>query len=196
MTEHYFTASPESAHEDRHFTAEFAGRTLSFRTDAGVFSKQHIDPGSLLLVRSLPRDLAGEVLDVGCGWGAMTVLALAAHPEIRVTMTDVNERALALARENVRRNGMQARALLSDGLSAVEGSFSAVMTNPPIRAGKEVVFRIFRDAARHLVPGGALYAVVRKQQGAPSALRFLKEVYREADVIERDGGYWILRGTV
>ena len=88
---------------------------------------------------------------------------------------------------------MEAEALLSDGFSAVEGEFDAVITNPPIRAGKKVVYGIFEGAAAHLADGGALYAVVRKQQGAPSALAFLKELFREAEVIERSGGYWILR---
>ncbi len=196
MAEHYFTSNPESAHEDRRFTVEFTGRTLVFRTDAGVFSKQHVDPGSLLLCRCLPDGLSGDVLDVGCGWGAMTVLTLAAHPDVRATMSDVNERALALARENVAANGMEAEAILSEGFAKIGGRFDAVITNPPIRAGKEVVYGIFRDAKAHLRPGGALYAVVRKQQGAESALRFLKSVYAEADVTEKDGGYWILRGRV
>ncbi len=196
MPEHYFTSKPESAHEDRRFTAEFAGKTLFFQTDAGVFSKQHIDPGSLLLCKNLPGDLSGNVLDLGCGWGAMTVLTLAAHPDVRMTMSDVNERALELADENVAANGMKARAILSEGFKKIDGLFDAVITNPPIRAGKEVVYGIFRDAGAHLRPGGALYAVVRKQQGAESALRFLKSVYVAADVIEKDGGYWILRGIV
>ena len=110
MPEYYYTASPTSGHEDRHFNHVFAGRTLRFCTDAGVFSKQHIDPGSELLCASLPQALSGDVLDMGCGWGAMTVLTLAAHPQVRMTMADINERALALARQNVADNGMQAAA--------------------------------------------------------------------------------------
>ena len=193
MPEYYYTASPTSGHEDRHFTHVFAGRTLRFRTDAGVFSKQHIDPGSELLCASLPEGFDGDVLDMGCGWGAMTVLTLAAHPQARMTMADINERALALAKQNVADNGMQAAALLSDGFSAVEGEFDAVITNPPIRAGKAVIYAMFEDARAHLREGGALYLVIRKQQGAPSALKFLKTLYADAQVIARDGGYWIIR---
>jgi len=133
------------------------------------------------------------VLDMGCGWGAMTVLTLAAHPDVRMTMADVNERALALARQNVEQNGMRAEAVLSDGFSQIAGMFDAVITNPPIRAGKAVIYKMFEDARAHLRDGGALYLVIRKQQGAPSALKFLKERYASAEVIERDGGYWILR---
>ncbi|MDO5298545.1 MAG: methyltransferase [Clostridia bacterium] len=192
MPDYYYTANPTSAHEERSFRAVFAGRTLAFDTDAGVFSKQHIDPGSELLCRSLPQDLAGDVLDLGCGWGAMTVMTLAAHPDVRMTMADINERALALAVGNVQKNGMQARALLSDGFAQIEGMFDAVITNPPIRAGKAVIYGMFEDARAHLRPGGALYLVIRKQQGAPSALKFLKGLYAGAEVIERDGGYWVI----
>ena len=193
MTEHYYTSSPTSGHEERHFNHVFAGKVLRFQTDAGVFSKQHIDPGSELLCSALPDDLTGRVLDMGCGWGAMTILTLAKCPSCEITMADVNERALALAQENVAANRMQAKAVLSDGFAEIEGEFDAVITNPPIRAGKAVIYKMFEDAKAHLVSGGELYLVIRKQQGAPSALKFLKELYGKAEVIERDGGYWIIR---
>ena len=192
MPEHYYTSAPTSAHEERRFSLEFAGKQLRFETDAGVFSKQHVDPGSLLLCKSLPDGLCGDVLDMGCGWGAMTVMTLAAHPDVRMTMADVNERALELAVRNVRENGMTAAALLSDGFASVEGTFDAVITNPPIRAGKAVIYKMFEDAQEYLKNGGALYLVIRKQQGAPSALKFLQTLYESARVIERDGGYWII----
>lgn len=191
MAEYYYTNNPTSEHEERHFTSVFMGRTLAFETDAGVFSKQHIDPGSEILCKSLP-ELRGRVLDMGCGWGAMTVMALARFPALDVTMADVNERALDLAVRNVQKNGMHAKAVLSDGFERVEGEFDAVMTNPPIRAGKAVIYRMFEDAKAHLAEGGRLFLVIRKQQGAPSALKFLKELYAEAETIERDGGYWVI----
>ena len=187
MAEYYYTNNPTSEHEERHFTSVFMGRTLAFETDAGVFSKQHIDPGSEILCKSLP-ELHGRVLDMG----AMTVMALARFPALDVTMADVNERALDLAVRNVQKNGMQAKAVLSDGFERVEGEFDAVMTNPPIRAGKAVIYQMFEDAKAHLAEGGRLFLVIRKQQGAPSALKFLKELYAEAETIERDGGYWVI----
>ena len=192
MAEHYYTNNPTSEHEERSFRAVFAGRVLAFDTDAGVFSKQHVDPGSELLCKALPDTLSGRVLDMGCGWGAMTVMTLARFPKAQVTMADVNERALSLAVSNVEKNHMTATAILSDGFEKIEGEFDAVITNPPIRAGKAVIYKMFEDAKAHLVPGGALYLVIRKQQGAPSALKFLKELYGKAEVIERDGGYWII----
>ena len=196
MPEYYYTNVPTSEHEERSFRAVFAGKVLAFDTDAGVFSKQHVDPGSELLCKSLPDDLSGDVLDMGCGWGAMTVMTLARFPKVNVTMADVNERALGLAVSNVEKNRMTATAVLSDGFEKIEGEFDAVITNPPIRAGKAVIYKMFEDAKVHLREGGALYLVIRKQQGAPSALKFLKELYRKAEVIERDGGYWIIRCVV
>jgi len=196
MPEYYYTSAPTSEHEERSFRSVFAGKVLAFDTDAGVFSKQHVDPGSELLCRSLPDDLAGDVLDMGCGWGAMTVMTLARFPQVNVTMADVNERALGLAVSNVQKNRMSAKAVLSDGFEKIEGGFDAVITNPPIRAGKAVIYKMFEDAKAHLREGGSLYLVIRKQQGAPSALKFLKELYRKAEVIERDGGYWIIRCDV
>ena len=195
MPDYYYTASPTSEHEKRSFRAVFAGRVLAFDTDAGVFSKQHVDPGSELLCSALPADLSGEVLDMGCGWGAMTVMTLAKCPSVKITMADVNERALALAVSNVAKNRMEAKAVLSDGFEKIEGMFDAVITNPPIRAGKAVIYKMFEDAKAHLCEGGRLYLVIRKQQGAPSALKFLKELYAKAEVIERDGGYWIIECT-
>ena len=193
MPEHYYTNTPTSEHEERSFRAVFAGKVLAFDTDAGVFSKQHVDPGSELLCKSLPDDLSGDVLDMGCGWGAMTVMTLARFPKCSVTMADVNERALGLAVSNVEKNRMTAKAVLSDGFEKIEGEFDVVITNPPIRAGKAVIYKMFEDAKAHLREGGSLYLVIRKQQGAPSALKFLKELYSKAEVIERDGGYWIIR---
>ena len=196
MADHYYTAAPSSEHEERSFRAVFAGRVLAFDTDAGVFSKQHVDPGSELLCKSLPASLSGSVLDMGCGWGAMTIMTLAKCPNVEMTMADVNERALSLAVSNVEKNHMQARAVLSDGFEKIEGKFDAVITNPPIRAGKSVIYKMFEDAKAHLNEGGSLFLVIRKQQGAPSALKFLKELYAKAEVIERDGGYWIIRCDV
>lgn len=135
MPEYYYTHTPTSEHEERHFTSVFMGKTLAFETDAGVFSKQHIDPGSEILCKSLP-ELHGRVLDMGCGWGAMTVMTLSHFPSLEVTMADVNERALDLAVRNVQKNGMQAKAVLSDGFANIEGEFDAVITNPPIRSGQ------------------------------------------------------------
>ena len=109
-------------------------------------------------------------------------------------MADVNHRALGLCRDNCERNGVTAEVLESDGMSMLlDRRFDAVVTNPPIRAGKQVIYQMFADAARCLNPGGALYLVIRKQQGAESCVKYLKTLYREVEKLDKSGGFWVLK---
>lgn len=191
MADHYFTRDPASAHDERRIEVRALGRELTFTTDAGVFSRDGLDRGTEALLNALP-ELSGRVLDLGCGWGAIGVALGKRFPELDIVMTDVNARAADLARRNLAANGVAARVLQGDGFEAVEGRFDAIVTNPPIRAGKEVVYGLFDRARDFLRPGGALYLVIRKQQGAPSALKHLREVYGGAEVVDRSGGFWVI----
>lgn len=193
MSEHYYSSLPTSASHIREFSFTYREERILFETDNGVFSKNEVDAGSAVLLNALPEEMEGTLLDIGCGWGAMGVSLGKKYPALSVTMADVNERALELCRRNAEKNGVKAEILVSDACAAVEGSFSHVITNPPIRAGKQVIYRFFSEAAGHLAPGGALYAVIRKQQGAPSAIRYMQTLYAEVSVIERSGGYWVIR---
>ena len=192
MAEYYYTNNPTSEHEERHFTSVFMGRTLAFETDAGVFSKGELDEGTRVLLEALPP-LHGRALDLGCGWGAVGVLLGKKYPDVSLLMADVNERAVALAAKNLARNGVKnARAVESDVYENVDGTFDFIVTNPPIRAGKAVIYSMFDGARDRLSPGGRLYVVIRKQQGAPSALRHMQELYASARVIAREKGFWVI----
>ncbi len=193
MNDQYFTADPASASRPVMCDFTYRGAALRFETDSGVFSRGEVDEGSRILLEALPP-LAGRVLDLGCGWGAIGVSIAAANPEARVTMADVNRRALALAEKNAAANRAACRVAESDGFSALEGErFDAIVTNPPIRAGKQVIYRLFADSAAHLAEGGALYLVIRKQQGAESALKYLRTLFEAVERIGRDRGFWVLR---
>ena len=192
MSEHYYTASPSSAHDERRVTLKALGNELTFITDAGVFSRDGLDRGTELLLEALPA-LSGRVLDLGCGWGPVGVALGKKYPGLEIVMTDINTRAADLARRNLAENGVGATVLQGDGFDPVEGQFDAIITNPPIRAGKAVIYGLFDQAKARLAPGGALYIVIRKQQGAPSALKHLKEVYGDAEVIDRSSGFWVIR---
>jgi len=195
MSEHYFTPDPSAPHRPREVTLRALGMTLAMQTDAGVFSADGLDPGSKLLMEALPP-LAGRVADLGCGWGAMGVPLALKNPGAEFILVDINERAVSLARKNIALNqAKNAVALAGDGLAAVPEGLNAVVTNPPIRAGKQVIYGLFEQAKEKLASGGKLYAVIRKQQGAPSALKFLQELFAAAQVIERGGGYWVIEAT-
>ena len=193
MNEHYYTRTPVSAHHDRLIETTLLGRQMRFHTDAGVFSRDDVDPGSRLLIESA-GPLNGRILDMGCGWGPVGLSLALENPSADVLMADVNGRAVELSERNRRLNGVvNARVIESDAFESVEGEFEHILTNPPIRAGKQVIYGMFDEAFNRLTPGGSLTIVIRKQQGAPSAKKHLEEVFGNAEVIARGGGYWIIR---
>jgi len=189
----YFTREPSS--ESRPVICEFEdrGRKYVFETDAGVFSRGEVDQGTEILLKALP-DLDGDILDLGCGWGVVGTCLKGRNPDARIVMVDVNLRALELSRKNLSRNGASAEVLESDGFEGIrDRTFDAVVTNPPIRAGKEKVYEMLGDAARSLKSGGQLFVVIRKQQGAESCMRYLKTLFDEVEKIDRSAGYWVLQ---
>ncbi len=193
MADHYYTKKPSSASNPAQIQVELGGRTLRFWTDTGVFSKNELDPGSRLLIENIP-DLSGTVVDLGCGWGPIGISLALKNPDARLVLADVNERAVDLAQKNARENGANnLTVVLSDGFENLPTSVDCVTTNPPIRAGKQVIYAMFDEAFKRLTPGGALYIVIRKQQGAPSAKKHLEERFESVEVVDRSGGYWILR---
>ena len=195
MPDHYYTEIPSSAHDERRVALRALGNELTFITDAGVFSRDGLDRGTEVLLEALPA-LSGRVLDLGCGWGAVGVALGKRWPGLEIVMTDINSRAVGLARRNLTENGVKATVVQGDGFAAVEGKFDAIVTNPPIRAGKAVIYGLFAQARDHLKPGGALYVVIRKQQGAPSALKYLKEIYARAETVGRGSGFHVLRAQL
>ena len=155
-----------------------------------------MDTGTRLLLEALPEEMSGDILDLGCGWGVIGISIAKKWPGTRVTMADVNTRALDLSRENAKRNGAEVTCVESDGMAALTGkSFDAVVTNPPIRAGKHVIYKMFADAAAQLKPGGALYLVIRKQQGAESCMKYLQTLYDTVEKLDKSGGFWAIRAT-
>ena len=196
MNDHYYTRTPQSASRPAECTFTYRGNDLVFQTDAGVFSRGEVDTGTRLLLESLPEHMDGEILDLGCGWGVIGISIAKNWPGTKVTLADVNTRALELSRENAKRNRAEVICAESDGMAAFAGkTFDAVVTNPPIRAGKQVIYRMFADAAEHLAPEGALYLVIRKQQGAESCIRYLQTLYARVEKLDRSGGFWVLKAS-
>lgn len=195
MNDQYYTADPSSESRPVPCAFPYRGHGLSFMTDAGVFSKGELDAGSRLLLDALPP-LQGDVLDIGCGWGAIGIAVAKANKQSRVTMLDVNRRALGLCQANCLRNGVTAEILESDGMAAVLGrKFDAIITNPPIRAGKQVIYKMFADAAASLNAEGALYLVIRKQQGAESCVKYLKTLFEAVVKLDKSAGFWVLKAS-
>ncbi|MEK4427495.1 class I SAM-dependent methyltransferase [Solibacillus sp. FSL K6-1523] len=197
MSEHYYSNKPQTDSKPRQWKFTLLGNTFMFETDAGVFSKSEVDFGSRVLIDAfeLP-EIAGDILDVGCGYGPIGLSIAKVNPEREVLMVDINTRAVALSQKNAQLNGIQnVRIFESDGLSAVpaETKAAAILTNPPIRAGKDTVFKFYDGAYELLVENGELWVVIQKKQGAPSTVDRLEEMFSEVDVVEKKKGYWIIR---
>jgi len=197
MNDHYFSRRPQSSVDRRQFEAVLRGFRFRFLSDAGVFSRGGVDYGSRALIERMEVPPDARVLDIGCGYGPIGLTAARLAPRGHVTLTDVNERAAELARENAALNGIaNVTVKTGDLYEPVAGeTFDVILANPPIRAGKAVVHRLFAEAKAHLAPGGALWIVIRNKQGAPSARAKLVELYGEEAVEEigKDKGYRIYR---
>ncbi len=188
---HYFSSLPVTQLRPRLIRFLDGDREFGFRTAAGVFSRSGVDRGTRLLLETVSPEGAGQILDLGCGYGVVGIVMAARAPRSRVVLVDVNPRAAALAAENVLLNGItNAEARCGDGCAPVAGmTFDLVLLNPPIRAGRAVVLRLLREACACLRPGGRLYLVVRTNQGARTLARLAADVFARVTEVERGGGF-------
>ncbi|MDD9314421.1 class I SAM-dependent methyltransferase [Cytobacillus firmus] len=196
MSEHYYSKTQQVDSSPRTWNYTLREFPFRFKTDNGVFSKGEVDFGSKLLIETFEQpDVDGNILDIGCGYGPIGLTAAKLMPERAVHMVDVNERALGLAKENAELNGIKnVQIYESDRLENTKGNkFAAILTNPPIRAGKKIVHDIFEQSFDALISGGELWVVIQKKQGAPSAIDKLTELFGEVETAEKKKGYFILR---
>jgi len=191
--EHYYTQNPSTPHDIRSITFEIGEVKLDLFTDAGVFSKEKVDYGSDCIINTLPK-LTGNILDLGCGYGVIGLSLALLNPDTTVSLVDINQRAVDLTQQNIQRNHIEnASAHLSDGFNQVDGLYNAIICNPPIRAGKSVIYPLYEQSTNYLIPGGAIYLVIQKKQGAKSAVDKLLSIYGNCEVINKQGGYWIIK---
>lgn len=169
---------------------------FSYYTDNGVFSKEYLDYATKLLLENMVLDTpSGVALDLGCGYGPVGIF-LNKYYGLEVVMVDVNERALELAKENLSLNGANGEVLYSDSFESIDDrSFSTILLNPPIHAGKEVIYKMFNEAYNHLIFEGALYVVIQEKHGAPSASKKLKEIFEKVEIFYKKKGFYLIKCT-
>lgn len=194
MTNMYYEKNPKADHDIHELRVRLLDTPMTFLTDAGVFSKRMVDYGSQVLLNTLDLESDKTLLDVGCGYGPLG-LTLGKVFGVQATLTDINSRALDLARANAEKNQVNARIFQSNVYDDVEGNFDYIVSNPPIRAGKSVVHEIIKGAFRHLEDQGSLTIVIQKKQGAPSAKAKMEEVFGNCQILKKDKGYYILESV-
>ena len=174
-------------------TCMVLGNKFTFLTDNGVFSKDGLDFGSRLLLESIPlEEVGGKILDMGCGYGVFGIV-ISKLTSAHVDMVDVNLRALHLATRNAEENGVLDVSIFESNVyQNVSSKYSSIVTNPPIRAGKKVVYDIVMNAKNYLEDDGKLFLVIRKEQGAKSLIVDLEKIYT-VDILKKSKGFFIIK---
>ena len=191
----YFAVNPDAKHDEHLVDYHIDDIDLKFTTDAGVFSKLRVDYGSGVLIKAMknvdfPKD---GILDVGTGYGPMGLFAAKFWPDQEVDMVDVNERALDLAKRNAQFNRIDnVNIYQSDIYEKVDKKYGLIITNPPIRAGKKVVYEILMNAKEHLTEDGMLFFVIHKDQGAKSTISDLEKIYN-VTILEKNKGFFVIK---
>lgn len=190
----YFTNDPKVKSRRKLISFNFFGEQFDFLSDNGVFSKSEIDDGSVVFLKTIikNRTLQGKILDLGSGYGTIGLILAFFNRAEDFLLADVNSRACVLARENVKRfNLSNVEVRESDCFSNITEMFDFILINPPIRAGKKVIYKMFSEAYEHLDINGKLLIVIRKNQGAETASKYIQSVFGNCTLLDRDKGYHV-----
>ncbi len=198
LTKQYFSNDDNLKHERKYLNFILRENEFKLISDAGVFSKNAVDFGSRVLIEAFKFNKAGgRILDVGCGYGPIGLAIAKSYPEATVDMVDVNLRALELAKENAILNDIQNVHIFESSVyeHISKTDYQAIVSNPPIRAGKKVVHAILEESYNHLLRGGELWIVIQKKQGGPSAAKKMEEVFGNVETVVKDKGYFIFKSV-
>jgi 16S rRNA (guanine1207-N2)-methyltransferase len=195
----YFDNSASLGHKDIMVEFTLLGEKYSLKSDLGIFSKDSLDDGTRLLLETIAQaDLGTKILDLGCGAGPIGLILAHLDPERHVTLSDVNLRALDLAKASAERLGVlpQVEIIVSDVYRSITSStYDTIVTNPPIRAGKKVTYAMYEGAPSHLAAGGRLIVVIRKKQGAESAEAYIRTLFKKVEIKASHKGYRVIVAT-
>lgn len=191
---HYFTNNEDLKSAIRYLNYTYGDIKINLASDNGVFSKDRVDYGSRLLVETFLKNSnlkSGDFLDLGCGYGYIGI-TLSKLLNINMTMSDVNKRAIHLTKMNVKSNNVKTDIILSNGFENIAKTFDVIITNPPIRVGKEILNRLLTDSINHLKKNGELWFVMRKDQGAKSIISYLNK-FKNCEIIAKSKGFFIIK---
>ena len=190
--EHYFTNNLDLKSNIKEFNVKINDFDFKFKTDNGVFSKGELDFGTYLLISNIIKEnISGNILDLGCGYGAIGII-LNKILNVDVDMIDINKRAIHLTKLNISQNKCNnTNAFVSDGYNLVLNKYDYIVSNPPIRVGKDKLYSLIKESKDHLKLNGKIYLVIRKEQGANSFINDFNDIYN-IEVIDKKKGFYII----
>ena len=187
----YFDKNTDVESKEVTTRAEVGNKIYTFKTDNNVFSKKGLDFGTRTLLESMDiKSIQGDVLDFGCGYGPIGIY-IKSKTNANVDMIDINERALNLARTNAKLNNVDVNIFESDIYSNINKKYNYIITNPPIRVGKKILYEILISAKEHLKENGHLIFVINKDQGAKSTIKDMEKYYK-VNLINKNKGFFII----
>ena len=193
---HYFTDNRNLASNRKEFSFRFLGNLYNFISDDGVFSKKNVDYGTLVLLEAaVKEEIQGKVLDFGCGYGVIGIVLQNKFSTSYIISSDINPRAVELANLNYQKNGLENKAIVSNGFENINDTFDWIFLNPPIRTGKANIYNMFDEAYNHLDENGKFMIVIQKKQGAESAIKKLETLFSTVKIVEKDRGYWVIQSV-
>lgn len=189
---HYYTDNKDLPSKQKEFTYYFDNEVFRFTSDNGVFSKENVDYGSYVLIKSIYKlNLGKSLLDLGSGYGPIGVILKRFHEETDVEMVDVNSRAVELSKINNLNNKVDIKVHLCNDILSLH-TFDTIVLNPPIRAGKKIIYDLYEKASQRLNENGHFYIVIKKAHGAESSIKKLETLFKEVKVINKDKGYFVI----
>ena len=191
----YFDNDKNIKSERKIIKFNFDNKVFSIYSDNGVFSKDRFDYGTRVLLNSIDIDkLSGNVLDLGCGLGVVGIILGTFNKGINIDMVDINERAIDLAKNNLVLNNVKANVFVSDIYSNIDNKYDFIITNPPIRAGKNVIRVFLLGSYDYLKDDGILYFVMRKDHGVKSMIKELSVKFNTS-IVNKDKGFYVVLCT-
>ena len=189
---HYFLNDDNLKSNIKEYVYIINGKQFKFKTDNGVFSKGELDFGTKLLIETVLKEpITGNVLDLGCGYGVIGIV-LNKLKNVVVDLIDVNKRAIHLTNLNIKENECHnISCFLSDGFENISKKYQIIISNPPIRVGKEKLYQLILNARKHLLENGKIYLVIRKEQGAKSFIKDMEKYYK-IDILEKKKGFFVI----
>ncbi len=193
---HYYDKVQDSPFRPEKIRAVLRNKEFEFYTAGGVFSPKRVDPGSVLLINKSYVNADDKVLDLGCGYGAVGISIKRSFPKSDITLTDINQRAVKLAKMNAELNKVEVNIIQGDGFEKVKGKFDVILFNPPQSAGKELCLNLIEESKRFLNKGGSLQIVARHNKGGRSFEIFMQNIFGNVKDIAKGAGYRIYLSKV
>ena len=187
----YFQENEDLAPDEVQIRLDKFGHCFAFFSRRGLFSHNKVDANSLILVENIPL-IKGKLLDLGCGFGAIGIMLAKINPQVILTGCDINRIAVSQAKKNAAINNVNATYLHSDCFDGVSDYFDVITLNPPVHAGKEVMYKMYLQAKGHLAKNGVFYVVIKKKHGAESTLRYLNEIYEACKTVYKKKGIYVV----